>query len=371
MVVVLLAHKRYIYYNEAVKKIFFLLSLFCVLIAVGSIVYGWQHTSPVQNRTLPSPTVTGYASAQSPIASSLIVPYWGVNTPRSDTPYDVLLYFGIAPTIAGISTADAGYRQLTAFQAFATEAEEKLLILRMLDSKQNFTIIESATNRERVISKTVALAQEYGFDGVVLDLEVQALPFDSVVANITAFTKALARATKQEQLSFGMLMYGDVFYRLRPFDMQTLASEIDQVYIMAYDFHKAGGNPGPNFPLSGNETYGYDLQKMIADYAAVMPKDKTTIVFGMFGYDWVVDENGIAKEIGKSKSMREMQAFIATCDTCESSRDSRSGETKVSYQVGGKRHIIWFEDMQSVKQKQAYLQEHGYNAFSFWAHSYF
>ena len=81
--------------------------------------------------------------------------------------------------------------------------------------------------------------------------------------------------------------------------------------IMAYDFHKVKGNPGPNFPLNGKETYGYDLQKMTDDFLQFVPPEKLTIIFGLFGYDWVIDDKNNALQSGEALSYLQIkQKFL-------------------------------------------------------------
>ncbi len=145
-------------------------------------------------------------------------------------------------------------------------------------------------------------------------MEVNGLPFDSLLKQINSYVADFAKEAKGNNLSFSMTMYGDTFYRLRPFDVKTLAKSVDMIYVMAYDFHKSGGNPGPNFPLYGKETYGYDFQTMTEDFLKIVPKEKLSIIFGMFGYDWVVGEKGTAVQNGEAISTGKVAAtYLQKC----------------------------------------------------------
>ena len=110
------------------------------------------------------------------------------------------------------------------------------------------------------------------------------------------------------------MFYGDTFYRLRPFDIKTLSKNADFFMIMSYDFSKSRGNPGPNFPLRGKEVYGYDMTQMIDDYLRYLPSDKTSVVFGLFGYDWIVDDKNKAVLQGDAKTYLEIdKEFLTNC----------------------------------------------------------
>ena len=218
-------------------------------------------------------------------------------------------------------------------------------------------------------------ATEYGFSGVVLDLEIAAIPFDSVVQNISTFVSEFSDEAERRGQKFTIAIYGDTFYRARPFDVKLIGRKADQVMIMAYDMHKARGNPGPNFPLGGNEKYGYDFETMIGDFSEKVPPSKLAVIFGFFGYDWEVnDEN---KTVGTGKSLAYVdikKSFIDNCKfrSCEWHRDEESAEITISYiDENNNKHIVWFEDPTSAKRKEAFLKKRGISSYSFWAHSYF
>ena len=306
-------------------------------------------------------------------STSIFVPYWAFSTLKQ-TSYDRLLYFGITPGEEGINTTELGYKNLKSFTN-AHQNEKKYLVLRMTNSQQNFAIIENRMRSQKIITETVEVAKEYGFDGIVLNLEVSALPFDSVIKNITYFVTQFSSIARGDKLSFAMTMYGDTFYRLRPFDINTIAKNVDEVMVMAYDFSKANGNPGPNFPLGGKDKYGYDFQTMIEQFSKFVPVEKLTIIFGMYGYDWPVDENGKATGSAKSLTNHQIkQKFIDNCllKDCKLKRDKLSSETTVSYTNDEqKKHTVWFEDLESVKMKKAFLKTRGIGSVSYWAYSYF
>ena len=144
---------------------------------------------------------------------------------------------------------------------------------------------------------------------------------------------------------------------------------------MAYDFSKAKGDPGPNFPLNGEGKYGYDFKIMVHDFLDVIPKHKLTIIFGMFGYDWKIDEKGRGREQAISKSTIAFEKFMSTCaykNTCVTKVDNQSAETNITYTSENKEnHVIWFESFESVVRKKAFLTELDLRSVGYWAYSYY
>jgi spore germination protein len=235
--------------------------------------------------------------------------------------------------------------------------------------------LKDTTKQQRLIDQTITTATDNKFGGIVLDLELSALPFDAVVKQITSFVSTFSQTAKQHNVKFAMLMYGDTFYRLRPFDMKALGRSVDEVMIMSYDFSKANGDPGPNFPLSGQESYGYDMQKMVSDFSQVIAPDKLVVVFGRYGYDWTVDDNGHSQQTATAVTdLQAQNKFVPNCSfkSCTVYHDPLSAETKVTYvDDAGKKHVVWFEDANSIAAKEKYLRQHGVSHFADWAYSYF
>jgi len=312
----------------------------------------------------------------SKIRKSLFIPYWTITRQKLNSGhYNKYLYFGITPASSGIDKQEAGFVGLSKFLAIVPEGSDKELVVRMVNSDDNFTILKDTIKQKSIINDSIALANINGFSGVILDLELSAVPFDSLVKQVDNFTSLFHSEVKKNNLQFGLMLYGDSFYRLRPFDVKALSKNADEFLIMAYDFSKARGNPGPNFPLQGKEVYGYDMTKMSDDFLQFLPVDKTSVVFGVFGYDWIVDEKGNA--LSQANPLTDLQIqkqFLTNCQykDCIVTRKNDSKETEITYtDTDGKMHVVWFEDMQSIAAKEKYLQQRGINNFSFWSYSYF
>ncbi len=307
---------------------------------------------------------------------SLFIPYWNVENASIDREsYDRLIYFGITASAEGINKSEPGYESLSAFFDLAGDEKETHLVLRMLDSEVNFAILKDSKKQEKIIQQSLDVANGFGFEGIVLDLELSALPFDSLIKQINSFNSKFFKASKSQGFSYSLTMYGDVYYRIRPFDVKNLAENSDQIMIMAYDFSKANGNPGPNFPLYGKEKYGYDYTQLTEKLITEAPIEKIDVIFGLYGYDWQVDDKDIAQAAGKPLSYLEIKnSILNNCGllSCVIKRDNLSRESLISYTAtNGKKHTVWYEDMESISEKKKYLKTKGVYRFSLWAHDYF
>lgn len=305
----------------------------------------------------------------------LFVPYWTIKGEESITEgYDTYLYFGITPDKNGI-VSEEGMQAMAQFRTAVPEGKRTLLVLRMVDSDINAQVLGNTALQKKIIAQTIDETKKNNFQGVVLDLEMSAIPFTSLIEQINSFNKAFSAEVKKADLEYSITMYGDVFYRVRPFDMKNLSKYTDNVLIMAYDFHKSRGNPGPNFPLEGKATYGYSIKDLMNDLLRVVPSNKVIVIFGMFGYDWEVDNAGKAGSTGTPLTLDQInKKFLQGCTfrNCKITRDSQSAETNILYtDESGQKHSVWFEDTVSASQKQSYLRTMGIGKYAYWAYTYF
>lgn len=309
-------------------------------------------------------------------SSSIFVPYWSLKgaTASDLNSYNYVIYFGVAADQQGLEKSDPGYTDLAAFNALHL-GTKKYLAIRMIDTDINAAVIKDPQSQQKIIQQSIDTARQYGFDGIVFDFETSSIAFDPVTKRVTQFYTAFAKQVHSAKLPFYVTLYGDTYYRVRPYDVKTIASLSDQILVMSYDFHKAHGNPGPNFPLHGKEVYGYDFATMIDDFLHDAPKDKLTFVFGMFGYDWPVDRDGNSTDMGTGTSTLEIEnTLVNTCkySDCKITRHYDSKEQEITYNdESGQKHVVWFEDTVSRQDKENYLKSRGLNATSLWAYSYF
>lgn len=345
------------------------------LLVVGIVFLVYNNNPKINQSSTLKITESKKDSVQSvsPKEEYIFVPYWTIDSDLSDTPSENLIYFGISVNDQGIDHDDQGYKNLPSFVE-NSGAKDTYLTVRMLDSDVNLDILEDKKMQDKLIAESVDIAKENGFKGIILDFEIQGIPFESFVKSITSLNENFANGARHNNITFGTLLYGDAYFRARPYDVAKISNVSDRVYVMAYDFSKARGNPGPNFPLEGKETYGYDFKEMIGDYRKDVPVNKLTVVLGMFGYDWKVDDEDRGVEKAASNSTFGFEKFMTNCvsvNTCNVKVDARTRELRIDYELDSQKHIIWFETDNSMQKKVDYLNSQGLRSIGFWAYSFF
>lgn len=322
-------------------------------------------------------------------SKSIFIPYWSLDGETLDlSQYDEAIYFGISANYQGINKEEIGYRSLPAFTKVSA-GKKKFITLRMIDDDVNNFILENKDIQKKIILETLEIVEQNSLDGIVLDLEISFNLNRDLTGQINDFVQQFYSETSKDYREFYVTIYGDTFYRKRPFDLAVLTKNSDKIMVMAYDFHKSRGEPGPNFPYDSGAKYQYSFKNMLSDFLRFVPKEKLTVVFGMFGYDWLVDEKKRPITQAKALSLNEIrnkfldsQKKNCTWKDCLARRDNLSKEMEINYIISSitpddqkmyriDYHIVWFEDDESAKIKTEYLQEQGIGSISYWAHGYF
>ncbi|OGK19321.1 hypothetical protein A3B50_03325 [Candidatus Roizmanbacteria bacterium RIFCSPLOWO2_01_FULL_40_42] len=305
---------------------------------------------------------------------SIFVPSWTLDESLSSAQYDRFIYFGVTGGSGGIVTDDEAYNNIENFIESVPPSAKKLLTVKMTNSSANLGILKNKEAQQSIIKDSISIATENGFNGIVFDFELFSLFDDSVPGNINIFVENFYSEAKNNNLHFAMTIYGDVYFRQRPYDLDFLGKHTDEIMVMAYDLHKSIGEPGPNFPLSGGKKFGYDFASMIGDYKKFIEPEKLTVLFGMYGYDWIVDEKKRPIRQAKALSLNQIKnTYLDKCGktNCVPFRDKESTENEINYVENDVYHIIWFEDEESVRQKTEFLKENGIGSIGFWAFGYF
>lgn len=285
------------------------------------------------------------------VNNSIFVPYWSLDSNFNLNLYDRVIYFGIEVNEGGINLKEQGYQGLSNFNQLNLSGKEKHLTIRMINTDENLNILKNRNSIIRIIEESIDIAKKNNFSGVVLDLEMSVLFGDDITSQINEFSNSFYKKVKENNLKYSIAIYGDVFYRKRPYDVSNLAENSDEIMIMAYDFHKSIGEPGPNFP-----------SEYFDNFISLVPSNKLTVIFGMYGYDWIVDDKGRPIKPAQSLSLNQIKSKYS--NYCK-------GEKCEFIDSDNRKHIIYYENEESVSKKIEYLKNRGVGSFAYWAAGYF
>ncbi|MGM0409901.1 MAG: glycosyl hydrolase family 18 protein [Bacillota bacterium] len=124
------------------------------------------------------------------------------------------------------------------------------------------------------------------------------------------------------------------------YDYNFLGNLADNVCIMTYDYHWAGGSPGAIAPI--------DWLYNVIDYVIMEIKaDKIYVGLAAYGYDWIVSPQ--AKR-AKALSYSEINKLIQSYNL-KSEWDQESETPYLKYKDKNNLHELWYENKFSLKKK--------------------
>lgn len=216
------------------------------------------------------------------------------------------------------------------------------------------TLLENSTNRQALINNILNAIKINGYKGVNVDLE-GVYYYDR--SYLTTFMSELYSALHSQ--GFYVTMAVPAKTSDSPtnswngaFDYAALASYSDQIALMTYDEHYAGGTPGAIASIGWVES--------VIKYAiTVIPKDKLLLGTAAYGYDW--SSNGT-----KAYGISGIYNLALTYGTVIK-WDTVSQSPYFTYlDAVGVSHTVWFENAQSLNYKLDLVNSYNISGIAIW-----
>ncbi|WKB35629.1 glycosyl hydrolase family 18 protein [Terrilactibacillus sp. S3-3] len=144
---------------------------------------------------------------------------------------------------------------------------------------------------------------------------------------------------------------------LRGYDYRGIGAVVDELFVMAYDFHHAGNEPGASAPIE-------NVRKTIAYAAGLVDHSKIILGIPFYGYDWVIPYNprnpgkAITNPDAVNLAMRH-QAPIHFSEADQSVYFNYTDEN-------GQNHVVWFSDTRSLFAEVDIVRSTGIGGIGGW-----
>ena len=153
------------------------------------------------------------------------------------------------------------------------------------------------------------------------------------------------------------------------FDKAALSVHADRIFIMGYDYHWGGGDPGPIAPLEGGSPWApWSLTDSLETYLAE-GADPDRIVLGLplYGRTWPTTNNTVpGTSTGRASSVTMVNG-IALAATHGRLYDT---VTDTPYTFISSTSQTWYDDHASIQLKVHWAIEAGLGGIGFWALNY-
>ncbi|SDN54266.1 glycosyl hydrolase family 18 protein [Bacillus sp. OK048] len=144
---------------------------------------------------------------------------------------------------------------------------------------------------------------------------------------------------------------------LKGYDYGGIGSVVDFMFIMAYDWHHAGSEPGPVAPIT-------EVIRTVEFAIQYVPRRKIIIGMPLYGYDWIIPYSP-----GRVAPAISNQAAIETAMRYQSPiQYSTEFESPFFHYKDqqGLTHEVWFEDVRSMGAKMLLIHEYGLDGLGAW-----
>ncbi|WP_448576838.1 glycosyl hydrolase family 18 protein [Thermomicrobium sp.] len=217
-------------------------------------------------------------------------------------------------------------------------------------------LIADPVQRSAVIARLVRLVEERGYSGIHIDFEAVNA---SDAPHLTAFMRELAAQLRPR----GKLVTQAVVARTSDtpttwggaYDYPALAEVNDYIIVMAYDFHYAGGSPGPVAPYTW-------VQRVVSYLTTRVPREKLILGIPLYGYDWNVTAGPPARSV-RYDQVRELLGRPGA----SSGYDETEKEAWIRYTDDqGQQHEVWHADARSVAARVDLALDRGLAGVALW-----
>ncbi len=200
--------------------------------------------------------------------------------------------------------------------------------------------------RADLIDNIYSNLQEHKFAGVSID-------FEELKEGDRAAMVRFMEALRAKLHPAGLILTEAVPVGDDNFDLKRLGEINDYIIPMVYDEHYQSSAPGP----IASEDWFYDQLEALLKQ---IPKNKTVIGFGNYGYDWVIGGTG-GTEVKFSDviaAAEENDAKIVWDDNTEN--------PVLRYKDGDDQHEIWFLDATTAVNEVLDAADDGFRGVAVW-----
>ncbi|HNT28038.1 MAG TPA: glycoside hydrolase family 18 protein [bacterium] len=241
------------------------------------------------------------------------------------------------------------------------------LVVTGFDKATVLDLAKSDGQKNTFFAETYAKVHDAGADGLNIDFEISSGDDSTVIAQ---FFNDLADYFHSRDASL------EVSAALWAVDWQDTFSigsmtGVDLFFVMAYDYHWKGGDPGPVSPLISQSpwpTGGICVTRSYDDYAAKLGDtglERLILGFPYYGYDWPTTSDAVPG----TRTANGVAALYENIDMDGAIYDTASRTVYRAYQDGG-WHQRWFDTPATFAEKLAFVNDNPSGGAGMWALNY-
>lgn len=241
----------------------------------------------------------------------------------------------------------------------------KRMVITPLDRNERFNnqlvirLLESSVIQDTLLANILNVMGEKGYQALDIDFEfIPAAYREAYVAFIQKTTKILHDSGFEVSVAVPPKIADDqpgLLYE--GIDYEGIGRAADTVFLMTYEWGYKYGPPMAVAPVPN--------VRRVLDYAvSVIPNDKIYMGIPNYAYDWPLPfERNVteAETIGNVEAVRRAYQYRT-----EILYDETARAPYYYYTKDGIQHVVWFEDVRSIREKYNLVAEYGFRGAGYW-----
>ncbi|WHY86711.1 glycoside hydrolase family 18 protein [Neobacillus novalis] len=218
-------------------------------------------------------------------------------------------------------------------------------------------VLNNPSTRSNLVNNITYLVNNRGYGGVNIDFErVRAEDRDLFTGFLRELRDRLKPIGRTLTIALPAKTSEEIPW-LRGYDYGGIGSVVDFMFIMAYDWHHAGSEPGPAAPIT-------EVRRTVEFAIRYVPRRKIIIGMPLYGYDWIVpySPGRVAPAISNQNAIETAMKYQSPI---QYSTEFESPFFHYTDQKG-LTHEVWFEDVRSMGAKMVLIREYGLQGLGAW-----
>ena len=227
--------------------------------------------------------------------------------------------------------------------------------VQMFSAELADTVLQNKERRATLVQNLVTTVKEKGYAGVSVDFEF--VPPERR-NDFTSFLKELKKGLGNLTLQLNAHAKSSDMptNRLVGFlDYRAVGEIVDIVSVMTIDYGYAIGPPDPIAPV-------WWVEEMLMYATSQMNHRKVMMAMSLYGYDWSLpaQENPAEMIPVQNAQNRAINGWLPI------QYNEIAQAPTYSYNLMDQEHVVWFEDIQSIKEKYKQMQVYDLLGTTYW-----
>ena len=248
---------------------------------------------------------------------------------------------------------------------------KNILGIKLFEDKKLITLLENKESVDNLIKQIKEVVVEEKFDGVNLDFEFQGDHQAILGEEFGTLLDGLRLAGVKE---ISIDVFANTIIKGDEQKLKTIVGRIDNLVVMAYDFHRPGVDYAGAVAPIGSNVGERNIQEVLEKIILVnLDKNKIIMAYPLYGYEWETYTSDFESQI--RRGWYQMSSWKRTKELIkEKNLDVRWDELSMSpwvvFEEGKKIHQIYFENERSLSAKIDLVKQNKLGGWGFWALGY-